>query len=100
MTRLKNVAGMYTVSRAGMTINLEDRISFGAIMGPGKQVVAGLFTFRGFQFLLYLDPEGPTDLRGLFFNGEHLAATELLFQTLTLRIQIGKHISHIVKIVR
>ena len=96
-------AGMYTMSRVGMEFALEDRVSFSPIMSRaphGEYVVAGIFVFRGFQFLLYLEPEGPQDLTGIYFKGQHLRGTSLMFQTLTANIKIGKHLSHAVKIVR
>ncbi len=99
----KGRAGMYTMSRVGLELALEDRVSFSPIMARvphGEHVVAGIFVFRGFQFLLYLEPEGPQDLTGIYFKGEHLRGTSLMFQTLTANIKIGKHLSHAVKIIR
>jgi len=99
----KGEAGMYTMSRVGMEITLEDRVSFSPIMARarhGEYVVAGIFVFGGFQFLLYLEPEGPQDLTGIYFKGQHLRGTSLMFQTLTANIKIGKHLSHLVRIVR
>jgi hypothetical protein len=99
----KGKAGLYTMSRVGMNIAMEDRVSFSPIMqrAPhGEYVVAGIFLFRGFQFLLYLAPEGPQDLTGIYFKGQHLKGTGLMFQTLTANIKVGKHLSHAVKIVR
>jgi hypothetical protein len=68
----KGKAGMYTMSRVGMEVTLEDRVSFSPIMARaphGEYVVAGIFVFRGFKFLLYLEPEGPQDMTGLHFKG-------------------------------
>ncbi len=99
----KGKAGMYTMSRVGMQFDLEDRVSFSPIMqrAPhGEYVAAGIFVFRGFQFLLHLEPEGPQDLTGIYFKGQHLKGTSLMFQTLTANITVGKHLSHAVKIVR
>jgi hypothetical protein len=99
----KGKAGMYTISRVGMEFALEGRVSFSPIMARaphGEYVVAGIFVFRGFQFLVYLEPEGPQDLTGIYFKGEHLRGTSLMFQTLTANIKIGQHLSHAVKIVR
>jgi hypothetical protein len=96
-------AGMYAISRVGMQFTLEDRVSFSPIMArasQGEYVVAGLFLFRGFQFLLYLEPEGPQDMTGLSFKGEDLTRTSLMFQTLTANIRVGKYLSHVIKIVR
>lgn len=96
-------AGLYTMGRVGMDIAMEDRVSFSPIMqrAPhGEFVVAGIFLFRGFQFLLYLEPDGPQDLTGIYFKGQHLKGTGLMFQTLTANIKVGKHLSHAVKIVR
>ena len=100
---LNGKAGMYTISRVGMQFTLEDRVSFSPIMArapQGEYVVAGVFLFRGFQFLLYLEPEGPQDMRGLSFKGENLANATLLFQTLNLNIKVGKYLFHIVKVTR
>lgn len=99
----KERAGLYTMSRVGMEVAMEDRVSFSPIMartGSGDFVLAGIFLFRGFQFLLYLEPEGPQDLTGIYFKGEHLRGIGLMFQTLTANIKIGKHLSHAVRIVR
>ena len=99
----KGKAGMYTISRVGMESALEDRVSFSPIMAPaphGEYLAAGIFEFRGLQFLVYLEPEGPQDLTGIYFKGEHLVGTSLMFQTLTANIRIGKHVSHAVKIFR
>jgi hypothetical protein len=82
---------------------LEDRVSFSPIMAlapHAEYVVAGMFVFRGFQLLVYLEPEGAQDLTGIYFKGEHLQETSLMFQTLTANIKIGKYLSHAVKIVR
>jgi hypothetical protein len=94
---------MYTITSVGKEFTLEDRVSFSPIMSRsphGEYVVAGVFLFRGFQFLLYLEPEGPQDLRGLSFKGESLEGAGLMYQTLKVNIQIGKYVSHVVKITR
>jgi hypothetical protein len=96
-------AGMYTMARVGMEYILEDRVSFSPIMWRGihgEYVVAGIFVFRGFQFLLYLEPEGPQHMRRLYFKGEHLGEASLLYQKMTANIKIGKYLSHVVRIVR
>jgi hypothetical protein len=96
--QFRGKAGMYTVSRVGMEVTLEDRVSFSPVMGSGRQVMAGLFIFRGFTFLLYLEPEGPQDMRGIFFKGEHLVNTTLLFQKVTWNFKVGQYLSHVVKV--
>jgi len=96
-------AGLYTIAHVGMQFTLEDRVSFSPITArapQGEYVVAGLFLFRGFQFLLYLEPEGPQDMTGLSFKGEDMSRASLMFQTLTANIKVGNYLSHVIKIVR
>lgn len=91
----KGKAGLYTIGRIGMNIAMEDRVSFSPIMqrAPRREyVVGGIFLFRGFEFLLYLEPEGPQDLTGIYFRGQHLKGTGLMFQTLAANIRVGKHV--------
>ena len=94
-------AGMYTVLRVGMEVTLEDRVSLLPVTGPGGQVVEGLFIFRGFTFLLCLEPEGPTTgYERYIFQREHLANSALFFQKATWNIEVGPYLSQVVIITR
>lgn len=59
-------SGLYFVVRVGQKIESSDKVAFAPLFVQKSYIVGGLFSFRGFRFLLFLNPEGPpTHLDGL-----------------------------------
>jgi hypothetical protein len=73
-------AGLYIVSRKGMLINQEDVVSCAPLIASDGPILGGTFTFRGFKFLLYLQPSGPPDpFTGIEIEGEWLDQCAVVF---------------------
>jgi hypothetical protein len=94
-----NRAGLYFVIRVGMMINTSDAIEFTPLIQNGLYIEGGLFTFRGYMLLLYLEPEGPPEpLSGLVFNGEDLGMARLNFHNEEINFTGGNYLSQVVRL--
>lgn len=83
------------MAQVGMKIESTDTVSFSPlIQKDGLRVESGLFSFRGYGFVLGLEPEGlPQPLHGVMLNGEDLGVTQLNFHNKTVFIKEGRYLS-------
>lgn len=95
----ENRAGLYSVVRVGMEVKLEDRVQVLPLDRNGR-VEGGLFTFRGFTFLLFLESDGPPQpITGLVMNGEDIGNAQLLLHNKEFKCTLGRYLSQSVKII-
>jgi len=74
-----NGAGLYSIVRTGMAINSTEMLSFEPRI-KHQHIEGGLFTFRGFHYLLFLEADGPPQpLDGVFVAAEDLGNCQLNF---------------------
>ena len=92
-------AGLYVVAKEGMRLTMEDRVQCLTLVGENKCVEGAIFGFRGFGFLLYLEPKGPPrSLAGVSFGGRDLGDLRPMFHDSSVITKIGKYKSHVLKI--
>jgi hypothetical protein len=93
-------AGLYTVVHVGQRIEAKDTVQFAPLIKkPKGHVAGGLFSFRGFRFLLFLEPEGIKQLpSGVGFPGEDWGISQLNFHNEQMRAKVGKYLSHVTEI--
>jgi hypothetical protein len=97
--KFEGKAGLYVVAKEGMRLTMQDRIQCLTLVGDKKCVEGAIFGFRGFGFLLYLEPEEPPQsFAGISFGGKDLGDLRLMFRDSSFITTIGKHKSHILKI--
>lgn len=92
-------AGLYSIVHVGQQINSTDSFLFSPVIKDKKYIAGGLFSFRGFKYLLFLMPEGPPKtLDGVFLNGEDIGKSQLNFHNTKINENTGKYLSQIVNI--
>jgi hypothetical protein len=92
-------AGLYSLLFSGHKVHSIDVISFAPLAIDKKEIVGGLFNFRGFYFLLSLLPDGPQKhFTGIRFDGEDLSSVQLIFHNSLINIYHGKYLSHVIEI--
>lgn len=90
-------AGLYSVVHVGQRIQSDDTVKFAPLLMDNASVSGGLFSFRGFRFLLFLEPEGLVRLpSGVGLEGEDWAISQLNFHNHEMRGTVGKYLSHVV----
>jgi hypothetical protein len=90
-------AGLYSLFRVGEQINSSDDLSCVPILDQNKYISGGFFRFRGFGFLLFLEPEGPkADLAGVGLRSEDSGEFQLMFRQKRFRDVTGRYVSQIV----
>ncbi|HLK67429.1 MAG TPA: hypothetical protein VKU19_28530 [Bryobacteraceae bacterium] len=99
LEQFKDKAGLYCVMRAGMRIESTDTNKFLPLIKSGHHIEGGVFVFRGQQFLLFLEPEGPPHpLPEIHFENENLSQCILCFHDTNIQIKEGKHLSQVLTI--
>lgn len=89
-------AGLYSAVHAGQNIESTDRFSFAPLIFEGTHVAGGLFSFRGFRYVLFLKEEGISRLpRGIGMPGEDWSVSQLNFHNKEIREVTGKHLSQV-----
>jgi hypothetical protein len=92
-------AGLYFVVRPGMVLRSDDTVRFGPLIKNKTHIEGGLFTFRGMNLLLFLEPEGPPEpLDGVLLNGEDLGYAQLNFHNREIKASVGKYLSQVIRI--
>jgi len=87
-------AGLYLVGQQGQQINSVDNVTFTPLLNNGAYVAGGLFSFRGFTYLLFLLPQGPPDpLDNVFFLGLHLGDCQIHYHHPLIREFQGRYLS-------
>jgi hypothetical protein len=91
-------AGLYSVVHIGGNIYSSDTIEFTPLINKENVfIVGGLFSFRGFKFLLFLLPEGPPEqLIGIRVGGEDWGQSQLNYHNRQFKEILGTHLSQIV----
>lgn len=80
LAEFEGQAGLYLVAHKGMQMHSSERVAF-CPMKVQEHIEGGLFLFRGFTFLLFLEENGlPAGLNGVSFNGEDLSRSQLYFR--------------------
>lgn len=88
-------AGLYWVSKVGMTITPEERVQFIPIYRNNQNVEAGVFTFWGTTFLLYLEEEGPPKpFAGLYIDSDYIGDAEFAYRGKGMTYSLGPFRSH------
>jgi hypothetical protein len=91
-------AGLYSIVRVGQARYSDDSVKFAPLIKDQSYIAGGLFSFRGFIFLLFLEPEGLAQpLIGLSFDGEDLGQCQINFHNKQARAVVGKYLSHVVQ---
>jgi hypothetical protein len=92
-------AGVYFVVREGMRVESTDTVGFSPLIKLGTHIEAGLFSFRGQRFLLFLEEEGPPEpLDGIYLDGENLGHAQLNFHNKRILVKAGKYLSQVLTI--
>jgi hypothetical protein len=61
-------------------------------------VLGGIFSFRGYEMVLYVEPEGlPARLEGLMWNGDSLRDYHVNLRIRWLKIKQNKYLSQVVE---
>jgi hypothetical protein len=88
-------AGLYSVAHVGMNISSSDVVQFAPIFKNNLNVEAGFFVFRGWNFPLFLEDDGPTQLlSGVYINGINLGQVELSHHPGRFNFRLGHSLSH------
>ena len=92
-------AGLYSIVHVGQQINSTDTIGFAPLIKDKTYIAGGLFSFRGFRFLLFLMPQGPpSPLSGVWLEGEDVGKSQLNYHNRLINEFRGKHKSQVVEI--
>jgi hypothetical protein len=91
-------AGLYHAVQRGSSFSLNEKVGFMPIYNRlNDHVEAAAFSFYGFQFVLFLEEEGPPEglnVNELNFEGTNLADATLTLHPKVLNNVIGKYVSH------
>jgi hypothetical protein len=92
-------AGLYSIVHAGQNVNSTDRIGFAPLLKDKTYIAGGLFSFRGFRFLLFLMPQGPpTPLDAVLLDGEDVGKSQLNYHNRRIDEYSGRHKSQVLEI--
>lgn len=90
--------GLYNVVHVGQQIQSDDTVKFAPLVKEQKCVTGGLFSFRGFRYLLFLEDGSPPILpKGAGLPGEDWSASQLNFHNENIREEAGKHLSQVLQ---
>lgn len=90
-------AGLYFVLKAGHEVQSDDTVEFSPLVKDKAFIIGGLFRFRGFRLLLYLDSQGPPErLTGIGMNGEDWGTSQLNFHNQRIDEYERQHLSQVV----
>jgi hypothetical protein len=88
-------AGLYWVTCPGTQFSSDEKVEFMPLFKNNLNVEAGIFTFRGWMLMIFLEEEGPPEpLTGIFMNAVHLGEANLSFHGDRLNMNVGKYASH------
>jgi hypothetical protein len=81
----------------GEQINSNDDLACIPILQENNYIAGSFFRFRGFGFLLFLDPDGPQEnLAAIGLRSEDSGQFQLMFRQKHFRDVTGKYVSQIV----
>jgi len=82
----QGLSGLYSIVYVGQKIHSKDTIAFSPLIKDEKYIAGGLFSFRGFMFLLFLGAEGPPSrLTGVKLGEEDLSLAQLNYHNKKIR---------------
>ncbi len=84
-------AGLYSITRVGMQMKMDGKVSFAPLFKNNLHIEAGLIWFRGFMYMLFLEEDGPAPLTGLVVQGEDLTNAFVAYHPRRVNFDIGKH---------
>ena len=89
-------SGLYQAAHQGLQLRLDERVSASPLVRKGEGIVGGMFYFRGFRFLLFLDPEGISQLpQGVGVLGEDWSPCQLMLHPREIRTELFGSLSHV-----
>jgi hypothetical protein len=92
-------SGLYLAAHIGQKIDSSDKLIFAPLIKNEDYIAGGLFSFRGFRFLLFLDSEGPPErLTGIGFPGDDWSNSQLNYHNQKFKLVLGKYLSQLVNI--
>jgi hypothetical protein len=92
-------SGLYSAVHVGQMIHSSDKVEFSPLIKEQNYIAGGLFSFRGFRFLLFLDPEGPPErLTGIGFPGDDWSNSQLNYHNKKIKFTLGKYLSQVMEI--
>jgi hypothetical protein len=95
----QNCAGLYSIVRLGMQIESADILNFYPLIKNHDHIEGGLFSFRGFNYLLFLESEGsPHPIGGVFMGPEDLGDCQLNFHNDRIKQNEKGYLSQVVNI--
>lgn len=96
LSHFEGRAGLFSIARLGMKLSPRDNLSFGPLIKDRQVIEGGLFSFYGFYYLLFLEPQGPPhNLKGVKFMGEDLGQSHLNFHISRINVNEGKYRSQV-----
>jgi hypothetical protein len=99
LSSFKERAGLYSIVHTGQVINSTDVVALAPLIKEKTYIAGGLFSFRGFRFLLFLMPEGPpSPLDGVWLDGEDVGQSQLNYHNQRIDEFCGKHKSQVTEI--
>jgi hypothetical protein len=97
--RFERKAGLYSIIRTGMQISSTENFTFSPLLKHQHHIEGGLFSFRGFLYLLFLEPDGPPDpLDGVLHGGEDLGQCQLNFHNREISDKERGYLSQVVTV--
>lgn len=98
LSEFQHRAGLFSIARPGMQLHSDDTVGFAPLIKQAnRRIEGGLFTFRGYRFLLFLEPEGPPQpLSGVYFGGEDVGHSHLNFHLDYINEDLGKFRSQVI----
>ena len=93
-------AGLCSAVSIGQQIDSTDRVEFVPLLDLTKCVAGGLFSFRGFRFLLFLGSEGPPGgrLKGIKLGEEDWSDYQLNYHNRQISEYMGKYLSQVLDV--
>ena len=92
-------SGLYSAVHVGQKVDSSDKVGFAPLIKENNYIDGGLFSFRGFRFLLFLDAEGPPErLTGIGFPGDDWSNSQLNYHNKKINFTLGKYLSQVVEI--
>jgi hypothetical protein len=91
-------SGLFSIVHQGMKLDSTDTIHFSPLIKANHHIEGGIFSFRGFIFLLFLEEDGPPPrLTGISVFDEDLGKSQLNFHNQQAIEKVGKYTSQILE---
>jgi len=91
--------GLYSVAHVGQKIDSYDKVIFAPLIKDNSFIIGGLFSFRGFRFLIFTEPDGPPEhFTGIGLPDDDWSNSQLNYHNERIRMMQGKYLSQLVNI--